>query len=302
MIVASGDSAWWCPKQTPPWRLPRGGKVGRKIAGMLWNKRNTIDGLCHLSLDFPGENYPSSSLGKITHGETGRIPDSPVIFHSWSLGRGQSTLPTLPWRTLEKPRLRPRQDAHHWAGIHRFAARRDTTSAPWKGIAADPWNGCLTFNVYIHKYIYTYLYITRYIYIYTHMYIWLHMCILNILNCMHYKSLPNNHCKSWKSNGLESSKTWVIESSWIIGPSIHGREVAIEAYPSWKGGERTPTNHCHLPEKWRAEAAHFPNTPGRCDPVKHFWKRTCGTTRNRHVHFRHMIFWTFLADIFHGFQ
>ena len=32
---------------------------------------------------------------------------------------------------------------------------------------------------------------------------------------------------------------------------------------SWRGGEQTPTNHYHLPVTWRAEAAHFPNTPGQ---------------------------------------
>lgn len=71
----------------------------------------TIDGLCHL-YGFP-QDYPS-------------FPEVLCAL----LGLARPSRSTHGFPALEKPRLRPRQDAHHWTGIHTFAARWELPSAP----------------------------------------------------------------------------------------------------------------------------------------------------------------------------
>ena len=146
---------------------------------------------------------------------------------------------------LEKPRLRPRQDAHHWTGIHTFAARWELPSAPAAHHAGRE-KGTKTTWALEHIYIYLSLWYHVYVYIY----IWLY---LNILNCIQYKSLPNNHCKSWTSNVLEFPKTRVI------GPPSPGGEVnklqPIITISLWHGAQKQLTSQTHLAS--RAE----------CDPV-----------------------------------
>ena len=99
------------------------------------------------------------------------------------LGLARPSRSTHGFPALEKPRLRPRQDAHHWTGIHTFAARWELPSAPAARHAGREKGTTTTWaleyiyriywiywtymeSLWYHVYVYIYIYIFDYIWTY----------------------------------------------------------------------------------------------------------------------------------------
>ena len=207
-------------------------------------------------------------LGKITHHlpwgkwPMGKLGESQIP-HGWfsTVGPLVAGSPPFLWRTLESRGFgHAKMRTTGLASIASLLAGRRRALLE-KGqqltLGMDAW---LSMCIYIYIYIHISVYNKIYIYIDTHMYIW-YICIYWIywiaFTTNHF---PNNHCKSWKSNGLESSGQHGHHGS-LGPPSMVARSPQKLTPPE---GRWTNSNQSS-PSPWEMarRSSSLPNTPGQ---------------------------------------